>query len=241
MTDASIIILTRDGNGLNIKPSNLKMASISEKQQRIFDLKRRVPPVLEGEARLRAISSAKLTNNKQVTQYNMKGKKIKSYSSITAAAIVTGISQSHIGSRANGIEFSAGDFIWRFGKDKEIDIKPMLKTMEQRWNRNKNSFGKKVTQYNMNGKRIAIFPTISDAAETTDIANSEISNVIQKKRYSAGGFYWQKGYGPAMIDLSNYEYGQNLIAKKRQTAGLATHKALRKTRQGNGLLGRRGK
>jgi len=39
---------------------------------------------------------------------------------------------------------------------------------------------------------------------------------MQNKRYSAGGFYWQKGYGPGMIDLSGYDYGEVLRAKNRQ-------------------------
>jgi len=75
--DDSIVILTKDRNGLNIKPSNLKMASIAEKQQRIFDLNRREPLVVPSEARVRAIANSKLTNNKQVTQYDIQGKKIK--------------------------------------------------------------------------------------------------------------------------------------------------------------------
>lgn len=216
MDDDSVVILAKDRNGLNIKPSNLIKASLAEKQQRIFDLNRREPPVVEGEARERAIANSKLTNNKQVTQYNMQGKKIKTYPSIAIAAEKTGISHSHISNRARGTEFSAGGFIWRYGKAGSIDIKPMLTKIEQRRKRNKEIFGKKVSQYTMVGKRIATFPTINDAAKATGISNAEISNVMQSNRYSAGGFYWQKGYGPRRIDLSGYEYGEVLRAKNRQ-------------------------
>ena len=187
--DAATVILTKDGNGLNIRPSNLIRASLFEKQKRIFDLNRREPLVVDKEARKRGITNSQLANNKQVTQYSMMGKKIKTYSSIAIAALKTGISQSHISNRARGTEFSAGGFIWRFGKAREVDIKPMLATIAARRKKNKETFGKKVSQYNMNGKRVAIFPTINDAAKETGIRNNEISKVIMAKRNSAGGFF----------------------------------------------------
>jgi hypothetical protein len=216
MDDTSIIILTKDGNGLNIKPSNLLMASNKDKQQRMYDLKRNKLPVLEGEARQQAIASTQLTNNKQVSQYSLEGKLIKEYTSIAIAARETGISPSHISQRAKGIEFSAGGFLWRYGNAKQIDLKPVLKKITERKKRNKEVFGKKVTQYKMNGERIAIFPTLNDAAKATGIAGSEISKVIENKRASAGGFFWKKDYCEPFIDLSAHVYGEILRAKRRQ-------------------------
>jgi len=215
--DESVVILTKDGNGLNIKPSNLIMASLSEKQQRIFELNRREPLVVDKDSRKRGIAKSQLTNNKQVTQYNIQGKKVKTYPSIAVASKRTGISHSHISSRARGNEYSAGGFIWRFGKDPQIDIKPMLDAIAKRGRENKEAFGKKVTQYKLNGRRVATYPTINDAANTTGIRHTEISRVItQEKRFSAGGFYWQEGEGPAFIDLSGFEFGEVLRSKNRQ-------------------------
>jgi len=216
LSDDPVVILTKDGNGLNIVPSNLVKASFAEKQQRIFQLNRREPLVVNKEARKRAIEKSKLANNKQVTQYTMQGKKIKTYPSIVIAAEKTGISHSHISNRARGNEYSAGGFIWRFGKTIEINIKPMLDRIAEYRKRNKKAFGKIVTQYKLNGRRIATYSTISDAAKATGVKNGEISRVMQKSRFSAGGFYWQEGKGPAVIDLSTYEYGEVLRAKNRQ-------------------------
>src|SRR6185437_1530534 len=84
--DESFVILAKDGNGRNIKPSNLIVASLSEKQQRIFDLNRREPLVVDKDARKRGIAKSQSTNNKQVTQYNIQGKKIKTYPSIAVAS-----------------------------------------------------------------------------------------------------------------------------------------------------------
>jgi len=216
LNDESVVILTKDGNGLNITPSNLIKASLSEKQQRIFDLNRREPLVVDKEARKRGIAKSKLVNNKQVTQYTMQGKKIKTYPSIAVAAEKIRISHSHISNRARGNEYSAGGFIWRFGNAPKIDIKPMLNSIAKRRKKNKETFGKKVTQYKLTGRRIATYPTINDAAKATGIKNTEISRVMQKKRFSAGSFYWLEGYGPVEIDLSGYEYGEVLRAKNRQ-------------------------
>jgi hypothetical protein len=193
MDDNSIVILTKDRDGLNIKPSNLQMNSHNEKQKRIFDLKRHQPLVIGEAARQKGIEKSKLVNNKQVTQYNLQGKKIETYNSVTIAAEKMGISRTHISTHARGIEFSAGGFIWRYGSFNEIDIMPMLEAISQRKKNNKEIFGKKVSQYSMNGNRIAIYPTINDAAKETGVKQSEISNVINKKRYSAGGFIGKKG------------------------------------------------
>lgn len=216
LNNSFIVILTKDRNGLNIKPSNLKKATLTEKQKRIFDLKRHQPLVVDNEARQRSIEKSKQRNNKEITQYNMQGEKIKTYPSSTIAGIQTGISRSHISNRASGTEFSAGGFIWRYGNDNQIEITPMLEKTEQRRKRNKEEFGEKVTQYKMNGKRVAVFTTINDAAKNIGISRSCISQVIKKKASSAGGFYWLKGNGPEMIDLSNHQYGEVLRAKMRQ-------------------------
>ena len=216
MGDDSIVILAKDGNGANIRPANLKKASHSEKQKRIFDLNRHAPLIIDEETRKRAIAKSRLLNNKQVSQYSMQGKLIRTYPSITIASQKMGISNSHISNRARGVEFSAGGFIWRQGNARKIDINPMLETIAQRRKTNKEVFGKKVTQYKMNGLRVAIFPTINDAANATGIKHGEISRVMQKRRSSAGGFYWQEGHGPNKIDLSGYEYGETLRAKNRQ-------------------------
>lgn len=211
-----VVILAKDGNPLNITPSNLIMASISTKQQRVFALNRKERVFGDEETRKRAIAKSRLANNKQVTQYSMQGKKIKTYPSVAIAAQKTGINASHISNRARGAEYSAGGFIWRFGKASEIDIKPLLDTIAKRREKNKAVFGKKVTQYKLNGRRVATFPTINDAAKATGIKHTEISRVMQKKRFSAGRYYWQEGNGPAVIDLSGYEYGEVLRAKNRQ-------------------------
>ena len=169
LEDDTVLILTKNRDGLDIRLSNLKLGSHREKQKRIFVLKRRVPIAPGEKGRSKGIITSRAVNSKQVTQYNLQGKKIKTYPSVTSAVKETGISQTHISTRARGIEFSAGGFIWRYGNKARIDMQPMLELTEQRRKRNKEVFGKKVTQYSMNGKRLAMFPCIKDAAKATGV------------------------------------------------------------------------
>lgn len=216
LKDDSIVILTKDRDGLNIKPSNLKKASISEKQKRIFILQRHAPLVITEEGRKRGIANSRLANNIQVSQYDMKGKRIRTFPSIEAASKKTGISNSRIAYIARGLEYSAGGFIWRHGNAPYIDLSPMREKIIERKNQNKESFGQKVSQYTMNGKRVAIFPTINDAVKATGANSANISMVLWGRRNSAGGFFWMEGYGPLNIDLSGHEYGDALRAKRKQ-------------------------
>jgi len=213
--DGSVVILTKDGDGLNIIPSNLMIASLRIKQKRIFNLNRREPLIVDIKARRLGIEKSRLTNNKQVTQYNMLGRKIRTFSSIAVAAKSTGISHSHISNRARGYEYTAGGFIWKFGNAPKINITQMIGAIAERRRKNKETFGKKVTQYKLNGSRVASYATINDASKVTGIKHSEISRVMRKIRFSAGGFYWEKGEGPGFVDLSGYEYGEVLRAKNR--------------------------
>ena len=200
LEDDTVLILAKNRDGLDIRLSNLKLGS-QEKQKRIFVLKRRVPIAPGEKGRSKGTIISRAVNSKQVTQYNLQGRRIKTYPSVRSAVKETGISETHISTRARGIEFSAGGFIWRYGKKARIDMQPMLELTEQRRKRNKEVFGKKVTQYSMNGKRLAMFPCIKDASKATGIERGEISKVMRNKnnRFSAGGFYWQKEYGPAKI------------------------------------------
>lgn len=49
---------------------------------------------------------------------------------------------------------------------------------------------KAVVQYDLNGRYIAMFESIAEAAEKTNTRKSSISNVIYGRRKKAGGFRW---------------------------------------------------
>ncbi len=194
LDDPAIVILPKDGNGLNIKPANLIKASHHDKQQRIFQRSRALSAFNNPAFREKGIVSSGLKRRKQVTQYNLQGKKIRTYASISEAAEATGISISRIGQIANGYEETAGGFIWRFGKAAKADMSQLEQVRRERRQRNKLKFGKKLSQYDLSGKRVATFQTISDAAKATGQHPANITGMLNGSRKSAGGFIWKSGY-----------------------------------------------
>lgn len=113
-------------------------------------------------------------------------------------------------------------------------MRPQL-TFNQCWillltrrRKNKEDFGKKVSQYKLDGNLVATTPTMSNAAKLSGIGHSDILKVIQKKRASAGGYYWQEGEDTAHIDLNGYEYGEKLRTK---TEGVQLNNTLRMKRR----------
>lgn len=129
LRDAGVVIFYKDGDSFNIVPSNLRLATISEKQKRIKELRRSPSPLHKmtpEERKKRQLLIAKKLS-KQVSQYRLNGTKVKTYSSAKAASRATGINDCGIGCVARGRAITSGGFIWRYGKEELIDIRPLLK------------------------------------------------------------------------------------------------------------------
>lgn len=116
--DSSIVIICKDGDNFNIRPSNLRKVTISQKQQRTVERKRFRSPYsnLSDKLRRKQRSAIIRAVSKQVTQFTKDGKKLKTYPSMAAAQRATGIFASSIGNRAAGNGKTAGGYIWRWEK-----------------------------------------------------------------------------------------------------------------------------
>ncbi|MBL7735787.1 MAG: hypothetical protein JNL51_10020 [Chitinophagaceae bacterium] len=194
MDNLSLVVIAKDGNGKNIKPGNLMLVNLSQKQKRIFDrhrLIRNLPDAYEEFINQGAI----LSSNpfcKQISQYTLTGKKIQTFPGTNVAARILNISEVRINSVLKGRQISSGGYVWRYGKERQIN---MQKLREEKSLRRKLLRGQKVTQYSAQGMRIAIFLTISDAAKKSGLRGSDISVALSGKQKSAGGFIWRKGWG----------------------------------------------
>jgi len=211
LNNRETLILCKDGNGLNITPKNLILVTPSYRSQRIYKrgrgeslFKNALPEIKEKWRK----ASAK-ARRKQVSQYSLTGKRIKIYLSITEAESATGILGSNIGSVASGRGIAAGGYVWRWGKEKTVDVKT-FKTEKLTQRRIK--YGRKVTQYDFTGNKIAQFPSIRDAEVATGADYSAIRRVLTGEFKSAKGSFWKKGYGMDKIDLSNYKRGKESMA-----------------------------
>ena len=211
LDDEKIVIICKDTDGVNVKPNNLMKATLSDRANRTVARGRMESTFKnlskEHKEKQRAAIIKKVS--KQVSQYSLKGKKIKTYSSVANAARATGVLAASIAPHASGKGLSAGGYVWRWGKEKIVDV-------ESRRQRNKIKhrlkYGQKVTQYDFEGNKIAQFPSLQDA-ETATSANENAIRLVLKGVYkSAKGFFWKKGYGKDKIDLANYKWGRQSMA-----------------------------
>lgn len=215
LEDHSLVVCPKDGDGKNIRPSNLMLVDIARKQQRIFERNRM--QMIRKNAYKEYLESGSVKSSDpaciQVSQYSMKGKYLRTFPSIRVASKVTGVSESGIISVVKKRQLSSGNFVWSYSKVAFIDVATIRKTNQL--NRQK-LVGQLVSQYDLKGKRLAIYPAITVAADQSGVGTSDISAVVNGRQRSAGGFVWRKGHGKKKIDLAGYLTGEVYRAAQRQ-------------------------
>jgi hypothetical protein len=187
LNDEAILIVSKNGNGLDIRPKNLLAVNRKEFVARIIEQKRTIPEFRVKEIHKIGALAAKKVTSKQVTQYDKKGRKIKTYPSAMEAYRQTGISNSSIANAATGFEPTAHGYFWAYGNSKFFDVKTFL---DKRKIGFKKKRGTKVTQYNFKGERVAKYLTLTDAANAVNAQSYiSISHVIKGKARSALGYF----------------------------------------------------
>lgn len=211
LEDQELVVICKDTNNFNICPSNLLLVTRSHKQQRTIARKRFSSPFLAftDEDRQKQRKAILQTLSKQVTQYNLKGKKVNTYTSAAEAERATGVFATAIGQVAAGTDVSAGGFIWRWGHAPKVDVLALRAEKRKAY---VEKYGQKVTQYDLLGHRIACYPGIREASEASGAHVNAICKVLKGTYKSAKGFFWKKGYGKAFIDLSGYAWGRASMA-----------------------------
>ena len=214
LDDYSLVVYAKDGNGKNIRPSNLRLTDLSGKAKRIFErgrLKRDIETTFDEYQRTQSIRS---TNPfcKQVSQYSGAGKYIHTFPSIRAASFITGVSERGIVSVLKKRQIRSGGFSWAYGKNKSVDVKAIRSENIERRNR---MVGHPVTKYNLKGKRVAMFHTIAQASREAKTNASDIHAVLAGRQRSAGGFIWKHGFGKPAINVKGYLTGEKWRAAKR--------------------------
>lgn len=135
--------------------------------------------------------SLQLRSGYTLSQYDLTGKKIKTFNSSKDAAQYAGVQVEQINAMAIRDDLLLKGFIWRYGdalslSREEIDrIKKNL-SAEKR---------KDITQYDLKGKRLAYFPSIKDAAKATGVNRNSIQAVADGHKATGGGFIWRRGKG----------------------------------------------
>ena len=192
LNNYNIVVFAKDGDGKNIKPSNLLLADIQKKQKRIFERGRLIRQIETSYDEFK--KNKKVSKNpycKQVSQYTKTGKLLKTFLSIRVAAKIARVSEAGISSVLKKRQISSGNYVWAYGKKSKIDVAGIRKKNLEHRNE---IVGQKVTKYDINGKKVAKYHTISEASRKTGIRSSDISNVFGGRQISAGGFLWKRGW-----------------------------------------------
>jgi hypothetical protein len=209
--DHGLLVICKDTNNFNTLPSNLQLVSMAEKQQRVLNRGRYRSKFLDYTEEFKAEMYKKVgeRTSKQVTQYTLEGKKIKTFNSMVAAEKATGAHANVITMSASGKGNTAGGFVWRWGEESHVDMKSFR---ENKRKRHRKKFGLPVTQYDLTGKRVAYYLSQKDAGEAIGIDSGKICRAVKGQYKTIKGFVWKKGHGKPFIDLSNYKWGDTSSA-----------------------------
>lgn len=209
-----LLVVCKDMDGRNITLSNLELLTSQERQTRIINAGRHENILLREEVRQKANAALRQKLGVRISNYDALGRRIQTFPAVPAAAEVTGLSISSISSVIRGRKVTAGGFYWRYGAKEKIDIEGFLKRRRAAY---KTFHKRQVTQYSLDGKRIAVYVSIEEAGRITGVIATDIGRVINGKRKSAGGFFWQNGKGKAVINMHNYLHGVDArVALKRK-------------------------
>jgi hypothetical protein len=215
LKDRGILILCKDYNGFNVYQKNL-VKSTSSERGKIVVQRRRADSHFQyftEKDKKRNIKSIKLALSKKVSQYNIDGKKIKTYKSCNAAEHATGIAEGMVSHAARGAGLSAGGYLWKWGNEKEIESLESIKNKRQEAYRLKH--GQKVTQYDFGGNKIAQYNSLQEAAIACGGIAHHIDEVTKGKAKSAKGYFWQSGFGKDKINLKGHLWGGMASASGR--------------------------
>jgi hypothetical protein len=184
------LVIHIDGDNLNnnfinlalTEPGDILKTSFARKRRNnpfagLSDIKRKEYSIKSGEVR-----------KIPVTQYDFSGKLVQIFSSIEEASQKTGICHSNICNVLSERGITAGKFIWVKGRGKaNMELSKVKEWLKKR---NKYKY-KSVIQYSLEGKKIAVYPSIQDAAKAVKGFPQLISHAVNKRRPTAYKFKWK--------------------------------------------------
>lgn len=125
-----------------------------------------------------------------ITQYNLKGKRVRIHKNLREAAFAVKRQPNQIRLILLGKAFTCADSYWVIGKGPSyINIKPILESKLQKL---RNSICRPVTQLNIDRKKIRSFASIAEAARFMGVDSMSIVFAIRAgKTRSYKNYYWE--------------------------------------------------
>lgn len=138
------------------------------------------------KGQMASISLKKVKVGIPIIQMSLNGEYIKEYQNSEKAAEENGFWRENISSCCRGEKISAHGYLWRY-KDEQRYVEAQKRLMKKKRYR---IIG--VSQETKDGKVVAQYSSIKEAALKTNINETAICMVCAGKRNIAGGYKWQK-------------------------------------------------
>jgi len=199
LEDRRLAVSCRDEDNLNIRPGNLFLTTRSEYVAKSYRLNRRPRNAYDTEAR-------------PVSQYNLQGKWIKTYASMSLAAKETGITSTMISAALRTPNKYSGNYLWRYGEHKE-DMK-RIPAFAKKKRLSGEIHAAVISQYDLSGKKRREYPNLKAAALAMKCQPGMIRRVILGNLLTAKGYYWKLGEGPRKISMLHLEKSKRHWEKK---------------------------
>jgi hypothetical protein len=144
---------------------------------------------------IRSVPPAK-TPCKEILQFALSGKYLRSFPTITEAAKKTKIYRHWIQDNLKGHRIEAKGFQFRYRRDPLFrlgirDIPPVTPTPKQ-----KHPKAREVAQFDLDGLFIAEYSSINKAAKATGASPKGIADCLKGELESSGGFQWRYRFDP---------------------------------------------
>jgi|GEM_PF-335684 len=122
--------------------------------------------------------------SRPVTQYNLKGERVRIYKSAKEATRITGIASSNIAACLHGRLLSAKGFIWREGKGRRrIGVSSLTNRLWKSRKRNIDCY--------LNRKKTASYGSINRAEKDTGMSRHFICKIANGEMKSVNGLRWK--------------------------------------------------
>jgi hypothetical protein len=134
-----------------------------------------------------------------VTQYNLQGENLGTYSSIAEAAKILNLHSMDISGalKKEGKSIAKG-FLWVYGNGKaNIKVNPAVKRKYHL----QQLYQQQVTQYDKQGIRVAQYPSLKEAAKAVKGQIHGLGATLEGKYLAFKGYFWRPGKGKATINV----------------------------------------
>lgn len=122
----------------------------------------------------------------KVYQFDLEGKLIKQYDSISEAVKATQINSANISHCCSGDIITAGGYVWLYNNN-QSDVNERIKKKKDSFSKIK----KQVFQYSKDNKFVASYDSIAEAAKAVGLkSQSSISGILDNPNRCSKGYHW---------------------------------------------------